>query len=69
MLKSFFRAAGISLLIHSAAVAQTLPPTVISVDLKQDQGPLPPIWAWFGYDEPNYTYMKDGKNCSPSCRS
>lgn len=19
------------------------------------------IWAWFGYDEPNYTYMKDGK--------
>jgi xylan 1,4-beta-xylosidase len=20
-----------------------------------------PAWAWFGYDEPNYTYMKDGK--------
>ncbi len=20
-----------------------------------------PMWAWFGYDEPNYTYMKDGK--------
>lgn len=19
------------------------------------------IWAWFGYDEPNYTYMRDGK--------
>jgi xylan 1,4-beta-xylosidase len=19
------------------------------------------MWAWFGYDEPNYTYMKDGK--------
>src|SRR5688500_20203319 len=19
------------------------------------------VWAWFGYDEPNYTYMKDGK--------
>ncbi|HLN21952.1 MAG TPA: hypothetical protein VK213_12740 [Bacteroidales bacterium] len=19
------------------------------------------IWAWFGYDEPNYTYMKDGR--------
>lgn len=19
------------------------------------------IWGWFGYDEPNYTYMKDGK--------
>lgn len=22
---------------------------------------MQPIWAWFGYDEPNYTYMKDGK--------
>lgn len=19
------------------------------------------VWAWFGYDEPNYTYMKDGR--------
>ena len=22
---------------------------------------MKPIWAAFGYDEPNYTYMKDGK--------
>ena len=22
--------------------------------------PMKPAWAWFGYDEPNYTYMKDG---------
>ena len=22
---------------------------------------MDPAWAWFGYDEPNYTYMKDGK--------
>lgn len=22
---------------------------------------MKPIWAWFGYDEPNYTYMKDGQ--------
>ncbi len=22
---------------------------------------MTPVWAWFGYDEPNYTYMKDGK--------
>ena len=20
-----------------------------------------PVWAFFGYDEPNYTYMKDGR--------
>jgi xylan 1,4-beta-xylosidase len=24
-------------------------------------GPMTPMWAWFGYDEPNYTYMKDGQ--------
>lgn len=35
--------------------------TAIQVDLKQEKGPLKPIWAWFGYDEPNYTYMKDGQ--------
>lgn len=36
-------------------------PVSIEVDLAVDKGPLRPIWAWFGYDEPNYTYMKDGK--------
>ena len=33
----------------------------ISVDLEQKKAPMKPVWAWFGYDEPNYTYMKDGK--------
>ncbi|MEP6674424.1 MAG: beta-xylosidase [Ferruginibacter sp.] len=37
-------------------------PSYITVDLnKKTNEPLKPIWAWFGYDEPNYTYMKDGK--------
>ncbi len=37
-------------------------PVTLTVDLNQKkQEPLKPIWAWFGYDEPNYTYMKDGK--------
>jgi xylan 1,4-beta-xylosidase len=31
------------------------------VDLTKEKGELKPIWSWFGYDEPNYTYMKDGK--------
>jgi xylan 1,4-beta-xylosidase len=35
--------------------------TMISVDLDREMGRLDPVWAWFGYDEPNYTYMKDGK--------
>ena len=33
----------------------------ISVNLKQEAGDMKPVWAWFGHDEPNYTYMKDGK--------
>lgn len=46
----------------SSLIAQTIEtPATIRVDLTQTQAPLPPIWAWFGYDEPNYTYMKDGK--------
>lgn len=33
----------------------------IRVDGNSRQGPLRPVWSFFGYDEPNYTYMKDGK--------
>ena len=34
---------------------------LISVDLNREIGEMKPVWSWFGYDEPNYTYMKDGK--------
>jgi len=34
---------------------------VLKVDLSSETGTMNPAWAWFGYDEPNYTYMKDGK--------
>ena len=34
---------------------------VLKVDLTDEIGKMNPAWAWFGYDEPNYTYMKDGK--------
>ncbi len=33
----------------------------LSVDFSRQTGPMYPAWAWWGYDEPNYTYMKDGK--------
>jgi xylan 1,4-beta-xylosidase len=45
----------------SMAQSSTPKTTSINVDLTKEKGPLKPIWAWFGYDEPNYTYMKDGK--------
>ncbi len=41
--------------------AQETGPVTVQVDLQKPVGPMKPIWAWFGYDEPNYTYMKDGK--------
>jgi xylan 1,4-beta-xylosidase len=33
----------------------------IQVDAGVKEGPYPPVWAFFGYDEPNYTEMKDGQ--------
>jgi xylan 1,4-beta-xylosidase len=46
------------LLFYSSAFSQH---ATINVDLNKETGEMKPIWAWFGYDEPNYTYMKDGK--------
>tara|TARA_R110002050_G_C8963169_1_gene514811 strand:+ start:18082 stop:19782 length:1701 start_codon:yes stop_codon:yes gene_type:complete len=36
-------------------------PIEIEIDVNEELGSMKPIWAWWGYDEPNYTYMKDGK--------
>jgi xylan 1,4-beta-xylosidase len=36
-------------------------PVTIRVDANAKIGPLKPIWAYVGYDEPNYTYMKHGQ--------
>lgn len=33
----------------------------IRVEAAKSKGKMRPIWSFFGYDEPNYTYMKDGK--------
>ncbi len=33
----------------------------IHINFNNEIGPMKPIWAFWGYDEPNYTYMKDGK--------
>lgn len=36
-------------------------PAHIRVDASKAQGTLRPIWRYFGADEPNYAYMKDGQ--------
>jgi xylan 1,4-beta-xylosidase len=33
----------------------------ITLDYQQQGDTLSPVWAYFGYDEPNYTYQPDGK--------
>ena len=33
----------------------------VQVDLATRTGPVRPVWAFFGYDEPNYTYMPHGR--------
>ncbi len=47
---------------HFPVVSSSQSDTVtIKIDANERIGPMDPIWAWWGYDEPNYTYMKDGK--------
>lgn len=36
-------------------------PVSINVDFDLPVGEMTPIWAFWGHDEPNYTYMKDGQ--------
>src|SRR5262245_11904843 len=43
----------------SAASAQERVSIVVESSVKL--GPMTTMWAWFGHDEPNYTYMPDGK--------
>ena len=59
-------AAGFVAVAVVAAAAQPAPSAegervTIRVDASARRGPMKPIWAFFGYDEPNYTYMKDGR--------
>ena len=45
----------------SDAHAQPAPSITVTVDASANQGPLPPIWNYFGYDEPNFTYSPNGE--------
>jgi len=47
--------------VASYAGQQVAPTVNIQVHADQPDGSLPPIWNYFGYDEPNYTYAPNGK--------
>ncbi|HTC42977.1 MAG TPA: hypothetical protein VK703_15480 [Candidatus Acidoferrales bacterium] len=61
-LTSMFSAAALCLLLPFWSSAQQAPESVtIHVRADQSAGPIVPIWNYFGYDEPNYTYAPNGK--------
>jgi xylan 1,4-beta-xylosidase len=49
-------------LVAPSGHAQQIPQTVkVEVQADQSEGTLPPIWNYFGYDEPNYSYAPNGR--------
>ena len=61
MKKIYILAVAFLFTVLNSVATQAQDSTTITVDLSAERGKLLPIWSWFGYDEPNYTYMKDGK--------
>jgi len=58
----FCRRAVAGILVGITCWAQQVPqPVSIKVRVDQVEGPLKPIWNYFGYDEANYTYTPKGK--------
>lgn len=59
-------AAAASLLLGGELCAQSsargaADTVLVHAALDRPVGPLRHVWAWFGYDEPNYTYMPHGR--------
>jgi xylan 1,4-beta-xylosidase len=52
---------GIAFAVLAAPVVAQSGRVTIRIDASALKGPMTPMWAFFGYDEPNYTYMKDGR--------
>jgi xylan 1,4-beta-xylosidase len=56
-----FLLAALLLITSNRASSQDAPrPVSIQVESDKTEGSLPPVWAFFGYDEPNYTYAPNG---------
>jgi xylan 1,4-beta-xylosidase len=58
MRRTFF--AALMMLACGSALSQPAP-VAVTVDLAHRIGPYKPIYAWFGYDEANFTTGRDGK--------
>ncbi len=51
----------VALFLPHVASTQTARDVTIHVDAAHEIGALRPVWRFFGADEPNYAYMKDGR--------
>jgi xylan 1,4-beta-xylosidase len=49
------------LLLVALAAALHAQPVQVTVDAAQRLAPFKPVYRFFGYDEPNYTYMQHGR--------
>ena len=58
---SLFRAAACALYFFLGEILSAQSPVMIQVDTGRSLGPLQPVWSYFGYDEPNYTYTPHGR--------
>lgn len=61
MLRSIICASLIALAMPAATQAAAGFPVKISIDAAMEEGPVNPVWRFFGADEPNYATMKDGR--------
>jgi xylan 1,4-beta-xylosidase len=62
--REFLKTGGLAagaLSLNHRSWAEDERPVSITVRADQPRGDLRPIWRFFGADEPNYAYMKDGK--------
>jgi len=55
------RIVAVALVAGLASAQGTADRVSIRVDANARIGPMTPMWAMFGYDEPNYTYTANGK--------
>jgi xylan 1,4-beta-xylosidase len=53
-------ALGLAVLGLAVSDASQNEPVTVRVDTMVTRGPMYPFWAWFGHDEPNYTYTPNG---------
>jgi xylan 1,4-beta-xylosidase len=56
------RGLAILILCLTASAASAQQRIRIQVNASETSGPIKPVWAWIGHDEPNFTYSDEGRH-------